>query len=239
MQMNEPLRLPEGPLAGPPEARAFPTPPKPPKRWPWIVGGVVVIVIAAAAALWWLLDSTVSESDYDEVVAELTASDEALAAAQADAAALQGDLDALRAENEELSAALRVETGQVAEANALAESLHSQLDAAMTSAKYNAYFALNWFPEDVAAMQEVGLDTATADALLQELGETETWLEWVEIESVWLMQDRILADIDDDALTDAWVRWLDAEPVSVEQMAAWAEFNNRLAYLILDPISGG
>jgi hypothetical protein len=74
---------------------------------------------------------------------------------------------------------------------------------------------------------------------LQELGETETWLEWVEIESVWLMQDRILADIDDDALTDAWVRWLDAEPVSVEQMAAWAEFNNRLAYLILDPISGG
>lgn len=239
LQVNEAPTLSEGPLTGPPEVRPLPTPPKQQKRWPWILGGVMVIVIGAAAALWWLLDSTVPASDYDEVVAELAASDEALEAARADAAVLQEDLDARRAENDDLSAALAVETEQVAELDALAESLQNQMDAAATSAKHNAYLALDWIPEDVAAMQEVGVDTTTANALLQELGETETWNEWVETENVWLTRDKTLAEIDDDALTDAWVRWWDAEIDSVEEAAALADFNNRLAYLILKPLNGG
>jgi hypothetical protein len=232
LQMNQPLRAPEvRPPPGPPEARVLPTPPDPPRRWPWIAGGVVIIVAAVAAAFSWLLSSTVSESDYDEVVAELTASEEAVDA-------LETEVDALGAENEGLAAALSVETDRVAEAEETADSLSSRLDAALSSVKYQAYLALNWFPEDVAAMQEVGLDTATADALLAELGETETWIEWVETDNAWLMQDKALADIDDDALTAAWVRWNNAEFGSFEELAAWAEFTNRLAYLSLEPVAG-
>lgn len=237
LQKNESPVFSEDPPTGPPEVLAAPTPPKPAKRWPWIVAGVVVILVAAGAALWWLLDSTVPAEDYDNVVAELAASDEALTGARAESAKLQADVDALNAESEELAAELAIQTEQADELSAYVESLQGQSDAAMAAAKLYGYLSLDWLPEDVEAMQQVGVDTASADALLEELGRTEAWVDWVETADVWLMRDTAVTSIGDDALTDAWVRWLEAEIGSVEEMAAWAEFHSRLAFLILDPLT--
>jgi len=133
LQKNETLSEPEGP-ADAPAPEAVPASTKRPTRWLWIVGTAAVVVLAAAALLWWLLDSTVSEDLYDETVAELDASEEALSAAQDDVAALQAEVDTLRDEVDELRSALTAETDRVTELEALNEALQNQLDAVGTPA---------------------------------------------------------------------------------------------------------
>jgi hypothetical protein len=212
----------------------------------------VVVVLAAAAVLWWLLDSTVSQDLYDETVAELTASEEALTASEgalttseealtASEGALttaQDELAELQAEADQMRLALDAEADQVAELEALNEALQSQIAPAQRVARFMAYWSLDWVPEAVAEMQAVGVDTTTADAMLQELGHSETWIEFADGTS-WLQVNESVAAIDDEVLTAAWARWVDAEIGSVEEMTAWAEVQHRIAYLMLDALADG
>jgi hypothetical protein len=138
-----------------------------------------------------------------------------------------------------LSTALIAEKNLVTEATELADSLSSQLGDVTKAANYNAYMALGWLAEDVALMQEAGLDPTTADALLAELGETETWIEWVNTDWHWTMTDAALIEIDDPVLTETFYRFVEAEIGSPEEQVALAEFQIRLAFLILEPIEGG
>ncbi|MGI9576902.1 MAG: hypothetical protein ACR2OH_01745, partial [Microthrixaceae bacterium] len=71
-----------------------------------------------------------------------------------------------------------------------------------------------------------------------ELGETGTWVEWVDTDRVWLRGQGALSEINDGALTEAWGRYVQAEVGSVAELAALAEFNTRLAYLMLEPLAG-
>ena len=54
-------------------------PPSRHRRWPWLAIGFAAGALVIALGAWWLLDSTVPVSDYDDVVAELDATKEALA----------------------------------------------------------------------------------------------------------------------------------------------------------------
>lgn len=48
----------------------------------WLVAVIGVAALVMTGGVWWLLDSTVPKSDYDEVVAELDATEDALARAE-------------------------------------------------------------------------------------------------------------------------------------------------------------
>lgn len=52
------------------------------RRRSWLIAMIGVAVLLMTAGAWWLLDSTVPASDYDELVAELDATKEALASAE-------------------------------------------------------------------------------------------------------------------------------------------------------------
>lgn len=236
LKVNESPTPPHVPPTGPAEVRALPAPPTERKRWPWIIVSAVIITIGLAGTIWWLLDSTVPNSEYDEVVAELAASEEALVVAEADAAMLGEEAAGLRSEGDDLASELAVKIEQVAELEALSNSVHYQLADAMAAAKANAYLRLDWLPEDVAAMEDAGIDLGVPNALLQELGEDEVWTEWAGSTDAWVMRDRYMLEIGDDALMEAWARYWDAEIGSAEEMAALTEFDIRLAYLILEPL---
>lgn len=62
------------------------------RRWRWLIAALVIAAIAFGGGLWWLLDSTVAVSDYDEVVAELDATEEALARTRTDLSTAQARL---------------------------------------------------------------------------------------------------------------------------------------------------
>jgi hypothetical protein len=78
-------------------------PPEPPTgkhvRWPWLVAVLAAIALIVAGGVWWLLDSTVSQGDYDDVVAELEA-------ARADVSAAEDDLEQSEQVRDELEGAL-------------------------------------------------------------------------------------------------------------------------------------
>lgn len=66
------------------------------RRWPWLVAMIGVVALLMAGGVWWLHDSTVPASDYDDVVAELDATNEALERAEEASTALRAQVDDLR-----------------------------------------------------------------------------------------------------------------------------------------------
>lgn len=62
------------------------------RSWRWLLAALVSAATVIGAGLWWLLDSTVPVSDYDAVVAELDASEEALARSRTELSAAQAEL---------------------------------------------------------------------------------------------------------------------------------------------------
>jgi hypothetical protein len=65
-----------------------------------------VVALLLAGGVWWLLDSTVPASDYDDLVAELDATEEALVRAEIALSAQQSEVTAVRARVYDLVAAV-------------------------------------------------------------------------------------------------------------------------------------
>lgn len=112
------------------EPPAPPDSPEAPKRWPLLIAAIVIVAVIIASGVWWLLDSTVSQSDYDDLAAELDATQEQLS--EADAALV--DEEAALAEVEAaLSTAEEQLVSELAASAQLSEDLE-ELDASLTSA---------------------------------------------------------------------------------------------------------
>ncbi len=76
------------------------------RRWRWLVAALVVAAMVIGGGLWWLLDSTVPVSDYDDVLAELAATEEALAHSRTDLLMEQATTAELEQRNRGLEAAM-------------------------------------------------------------------------------------------------------------------------------------
>ena len=61
----------------------------PVRRWSWLVAVLVIAALLITGGVWLLLDSTVPESEYNDVVTELDATEEALARLTESEAALR------------------------------------------------------------------------------------------------------------------------------------------------------
>lgn len=83
-------------LTAPNEVSGRSSPSTPPvRRRPWLTAALVIAALLIAGGMWWLLDSTVRVSEYNDVVAELDATEEALARAQEALLAEQSSAPAL------------------------------------------------------------------------------------------------------------------------------------------------
>jgi len=112
------------------EPLAPPESPEAPRRWPLLVAAIVIVAVIVAGGVWWLLDSTVSQSDYDDLAAELDATEEQLSVADA---AVVEEQTALADTESALSTAEEQLDSELAVSAQLSEDL-AELDASLRSA---------------------------------------------------------------------------------------------------------
>ncbi len=119
------------------------------RSWRWLIAALVIAAMAFGGGLWWLLDSTVAVSDYDEVVAELDATEEELARTRADLSAAQAKLagiEELDATEEALARSRTDLSAAQAKLAEIEEALNSRgTEPAMTRSRWSAALLLGYF----------------------------------------------------------------------------------------------
>ena len=146
------------------------TPPAEHRRWPWLVAALVTAALLTVSGVWWLLDSTVAANDYNDVVAELDATKQALTSTQE-------ALDELRSRF------------QRAEPSALLLGYSAGVDREIVD--QNRYESWSGVVQLDAAVQAVN-DPELTDLYWQHMGKAAR--EWVEAEfSMTAMVQRVEA----------------------------------------------
>lgn len=222
------------------EARA--APPRRRRWWLWVVSAILVVVLALAGGIWWFLDSTVPVGDYDEAVAELLATEEALAgveedlaAGEAEVAELHSEIESLATENARAAQDLTDEQRRTAALVADHAAMRIAVVSALAAAHAQATDVLNFDPDFAVEIQEAGADLSLADDLLADLGRDESFVEWAA-GNPWSYADRSMMDVDDEVLFGAYSTWSYAELDSPEESASFWEYQWRLSHLILEPL---
>jgi hypothetical protein len=246
---------------------APPVEPEANKRWPVLLAALVVLALLIAGGAWWLLGSTVSQSDYDDLAAELDAAEgqladadaalveeqavladaesarstaeEQLATALSASALLEDDFEALEASFQQVDDSRRAAEQEADELRSEASALEGRLAAVDPAVRLLAYIELEVEPDVFIEAQDLGVDMSIGDELLATLGENETWSEWSDSSARWMMRDRAFAETGDAELGDAYERWMEAEVGSDDGLAAWVDMSLRLVQLIVEPVVGG
>ncbi len=188
------------------EPPAPPDNPEAPRRWPLLVAAIVIAAVISAGGVWWLLDSTVSQSDYDDLAAELDATeeqlsdadaalveeqaalndaesalstlDEELASALAASAQLRGDFEALESENASLAEDLAAARAEATGMSADLGELQATLEGGREAVEALVLMYMNFGSDFLDELTQSGVDVTVFDDLLAQLGRDETTEEW-------------------------------------------------------------
>jgi cell division protein FtsB len=169
------------------------------------------VMVGLAGVIVWLMATTVPSGDYDDLMADLEATQTEVAALEDDNSDLTAELATLSDERDQLVAGFA---------------------ATAIAAKARAYVDLMADPMYVEEMAQAGTDFAPFDDLLATLDEDMTFVEWAASSRAFTAAERYVYDTEDAQLIDAWNEWLNAEIGSAEELAAYSEILLRLDQLI-------
>lgn len=205
------------------------------RRWPWVVGAVAIAAIVGLG-VWWLLSTTVSESAYDEVTADLAAAEGDVARFEQQVTMLEQEVASLEADNEQLTAEGTALQADITRLTGEADAVRQGAALALLVAEAQAHDSLNTGADLPARLEAGGGDFSDADALLAALGHEGTFKEWAADEDSFFATDRAMAAVDDERLWAAWNRWYEAEPGSPQEQAAYFEYLWRLNRLVVETL---
>lgn len=187
------------------EPPAPPEGPEAPRKWPTLVAAIAVAAVIAGG-VWWLLDSSVSQRDHDELAAELAATqeqladadaaladeqaastdaeaalstrEEELASALAASARLQGDVEALERDNSSLTEDLAAARAEATGLSADVGELQATVQGGREAVEALVLMELNFGSDLLDELTQAGVDVTVFDDLLAQLGRDETIEEW-------------------------------------------------------------
>lgn len=192
--------------------------------------GIATIAVVAAVVTAGCAADPTESSKYQALEAQLAAAqtelNDAATAAQEAADASLAELDAVRVEADRLKNQL----DDVNEARRTAGAAFGQL-AELVEAQ--VAFGLWIAPEDIEAIQQLGVDTSVADRIIEEREWGTTW-EGFALTSGGFTVNHLIARLDDQELDDAWLAYFESPLGSDEEYAAYSSFLLRLHELTIE-----
>ena len=191
-----------------------------------VVIGAMVVILGMAGFVWWLLDSTVPLAEHEATTLSLSETEAELADFTAENDRLAVEVERLSQETDRLDK-------QLAEVSRERQQVNQELASLVQMARATAVFFTWYDPEYIAELRGAGLDETGAEALMQDLGFSQTYSEWVESYN-WQDVNRIVLAVPDEQIQLTWDEYANAEIGSVEEEIALLEFAWRLGQILLE-----
>jgi hypothetical protein len=195
-----------------------------------VVTGALIVLFGMAGFVWWLLDSTVPLAEHEAVTLSLSEAEAELADVAAENARLTDEAQVLSRETGRLG-------DELAELSAERQQVSQDLTSLVKVARATAVLFAWYDPEYIAELRSAGLDETGAEALMQDLGFSQTYPEWVEAYN-WQDVNRIMIEVPDERVQEIWDEYANAEFGSVEEEIAFVEFVWRLSQVLLESLMG-